>query len=296
MRLKTIRFRRAICTPAPAESAVRTLFLLLVLVAAACSEAPDTTSAAASNAPIQVVVTLPPLAWVVTRAVGTDLAEVSVLLPEGASPHGWEPSPSDILTLRDADLVLVAGAEDLRQVQSAQLPESCAVMSLDDDAHDHVGDAHAHAHSTHPWLNREKMTRFYLAVGLELGLIPEPDIEVVFMSQLLDLEPNGPLLVLSGHNAWSGFFEPMTGDVLALRHDHHDEPSPATLARVRKRALDAENVLIVFEPGVDDPWLRDLAEEVGAATVTLDPVGTRDWLGDMHKRYDAVIAALESLE
>ncbi|MCY3834572.1 MAG: metal ABC transporter substrate-binding protein [Chloroflexi bacterium] len=46
----------------------------------------------------------------VARNVAGDLAEVSSLVPVGADQHGFVPSPSDLTTVANADLVLINGA------------------------------------------------------------------------------------------------------------------------------------------------------------------------------------------
>ena len=45
------------------------------------------------------------------RAVGGDRAEVHAMLRPGADPHGYEPRPSDVRALAEADLVVRAGGE-----------------------------------------------------------------------------------------------------------------------------------------------------------------------------------------
>jgi len=237
-----------------------------------------------------VVVTLPPLAWAaeMLRVNGIE-PEIHVLLPEGASPHGWEPSPSDAALIARADVVLTAGTEDNAAVDRLARKSGTLVVSMQDLAREgeSVGE--------HPWLKRFNMVRFVHKIQLALGfgLIPDhpdprrwPDFYGV----------NAPSLIITGHDAWDGFFEELGSEVLAVHSGHHHEASAERLASILQRAKEADLVLVVFESGVPDSWLRALAEDVGAATVTLDPVGTRDWLGDMQKRYEAVGAALESLE
>jgi len=287
--------------PRPLESAVRILLVVLVsLVSGGCGGgepgAGQETSGLAlpAEGPIRVVATLAPLAWTVEGRDFKRDVELTVLMPEGVSPHGWEPSPSDALALSKAHLILVANEEDEAAVRRMGVPEGARVLKLR---------ITKEYHGDHPWLDRTLMNILATQVGDVID-------EVVFDGcrlpasawnasyERLRNEPGliKDVLVVTSHDAWSDFFGWFVPETLAVRGHHHDEPSPSHLAEVRKRALEADKVLAVFEPGEEDVWLRALAEEVGAATVTLDPVGTRDWLGDMHKRYDAVVAALESLE
>jgi len=261
--------------------------LLLTLTAAACGRPgsePDGAAASSADAgmadsgPVKVVVTLPPLAWPAEFVLG-GRAEITVLLPAGASPHHWEPTPSDALAVAEADYVLAAGPEDRARVEPLIKDAELLVMSGDDH---------------HAWLDLWAMLRFTFRVAESVGVRLPPDSPDPRAWPHLQTLNN--LLIITGHDAWSEFFRPTTSPVMAMRASHHGEPGAARLAEIRQRAENTEYVLVVFEPGEDEPWLRALAEEVGAASVTLDPIGTRDWLGDMEKRHEAVRAALESLE
>ena len=278
-------------------SAVRILLVALVtLVLGGCGGGEPGAGQESSGStwpaegPIRVVVTLAPLAWSVECQEFSRDVEVSVLLPDGVSPHGWEPSPSDALALSKAHMILVASDEDEAIVRRMGLSAEARLVNY--------GGSEAHI-----WLDRDSFA--YLGVRVR-NEIEEPAVPPLVSAS----GPTGPAydrlraddgliagaFVVTSHDAWTGYFAPFDCEVVAVRGHHHDEPSPSHLAEVKKRALEADKVLAVFEPGEPDPWLRALAEEVGAATVTLDPVGTRDWDGDMLKRDDAVVAALESLE
>ncbi len=63
----------------------------------------------ASAAPLRVAVSIYPLAMLVSE-LGGDQVTVSTLLKPGASPHGFEPSPSQIRMLSRADLFVTVGA------------------------------------------------------------------------------------------------------------------------------------------------------------------------------------------
>ena len=62
-------------------------------------------------AQLRVVVSIEPYREAVQRLVG-DEGTVDVLLPAGASPHGFDPTPRDVVRLSDADLVVVNGVAD----------------------------------------------------------------------------------------------------------------------------------------------------------------------------------------
>ncbi|GBD20974.1 Manganese-binding lipoprotein MntA [bacterium HR28] len=96
-----------------------TIIVLLGLVAAACGRAPRptvqspvggeaVTGVAASR--LVVVASLPIFASMV-KAVGGELVEVSAVMPAGADPHTYQPTPRDVATLAEAQVVVYNGGE-----------------------------------------------------------------------------------------------------------------------------------------------------------------------------------------
>lgn len=59
---------------------------------------------------LRIVTTIMPLAEF-AGAVAGDKAEVKVLIPPGAGIHSWQPRPSDVIDVRDADLIVYIGPD-----------------------------------------------------------------------------------------------------------------------------------------------------------------------------------------
>ncbi|HRP48013.1 MAG TPA: metal ABC transporter substrate-binding protein, partial [Trueperaceae bacterium] len=102
----------------PANTAA--VWRLSRLLAAAVLLAP-----AASAAALQVTVSLPPYANIVERIGGEHLT-VSTLLPPGASPHAFDPTPSQAASLARADLIVMNGGIDawLDRLVAATAPDA----------------------------------------------------------------------------------------------------------------------------------------------------------------------------
>lgn len=146
------------------------VLLATVLVGAACGTAPEESGAdtpspdqadpepteepAAAVAELRLVATLPPLADLVAM-VGGDRVEVSSLVPAGADAHTYEPRPSDVAALADADAFVGIGL-DLNAGAVALAAENLsddailllAERHLDEDellrGHTHGEDGHTH--------------------------------------------------------------------------------------------------------------------------------------------------------
>lgn len=130
------------------------LFMILSLVLAACgvSSAPSV-----DDGKLNVVATTSIVADVVSQ-VGGEHVNVEILLPVGADPHSFEPTPQDIAKVVDADIVFANGAgleafiENLLASADAQdkiVEVSDGVLLLehpndedDDDHAEEMGDPH----------------------------------------------------------------------------------------------------------------------------------------------------------
>jgi len=91
------------------------IFFLAAWVTAACAQVSgpsggkENALAARSGPKIKVVTTIFPL-FDFARQVGGERVAVEMLLPAGAEPHTWEPSPRDIARLYDARVFIYNGA------------------------------------------------------------------------------------------------------------------------------------------------------------------------------------------
>lgn len=102
--------------------------------------------------PLTVVVTVPPLAELVRRLAPPD-ATVSILIPPGRSEHGYEMTPSEMMTLGAADVVFYVGLGLEAQVEGflkdhpapAEGVHSRQVVCFADAVNVHV-DAHGDVH------------------------------------------------------------------------------------------------------------------------------------------------------
>lgn len=84
-------------------------FLVLIMAFVSGCGAPDVTPQTVPEEKTMVVATIFPLADV-TQNIGGDRVEVITLLPGGASPHTFEPTPRQMQQVSGADVVIQVGA------------------------------------------------------------------------------------------------------------------------------------------------------------------------------------------
>jgi ABC-type Zn uptake system ZnuABC Zn-binding protein ZnuA len=82
--------------------------IVLLLAVTACTAAPQPVAPAQDGARPQVIATTT-LVGDVVRQVGGDAIDLTVLLPIGADPHSFDPTPSDVARVATADVVFVNG-------------------------------------------------------------------------------------------------------------------------------------------------------------------------------------------
>lgn len=149
--------------------------LLCALLLAACAPAapePD------PGKPHVVAAIFP--AYDFARAAAGDLAEVTLLLPPGAESHSYEPTPADILAVRDCDLFFYLGGESdawVDGILETVRPGGKVLRMMDcvelleeegDHHHDHSGGEVAEL-DEHVWTSPENAAAITRAAGEALA-------------------------------------------------------------------------------------------------------------------------------
>lgn len=273
---------------------IHVLALLLTIVGpfalAACG-------GAASGKPL-VVTSFYPLYYLTAQIAG-DRAQIRNLVPAGAEPHDWEPKASDLVNIKQASVFVYNGAgfeawvpKALDAAQSAKRVNVEATKGLPLASPPPGGESADFAADPHAWLDPSlaKALAAQIAAGLTQA---DPAGGETFAANLaaltakldaLDGEYRAGLAncarreIFTSHAAF-GYLATRYGLVqVPLEGLAPDaEPTPARLAEVTRRARDSGATTIYFETLVSPKVAETIAKEVGARTLTLDPLeGVRD--------------------
>lgn len=269
------------------------LLPILLLLAAACAAPRETTPPAGASVPVQAAASVPPLAWLVDR-VGGERVETVVLIPPGASPHAFEPSPRQVAAVVAADLFVVVGDPDFafeaRLVdrllgerenaeegrKNAEVVELAAVAAsaADDDALD-----------PHLWLVPRHLESAASAIADALSDL-DPEGEAVYRANYealeaeldtLDDELRQHLGGLAGgsfyveHPAW-GHLAAEYGLTQVALEEEGKEPRAGRLVEAIESARRDGVTLVLVQRGVAERAGRTLADEIGAEVVEVDPL------------------------
>jgi manganese/iron transport system substrate-binding protein len=104
--------------------------LMASVLLTACQEEEEVEEGETSR--VKVVVSLAIFADF-ARQVGSDRVDVSTLIPAGADPHTYEPTPGRVVRLTEADVVIVNGLELERPLEDAlkeNIPSSAVLVEL----------------------------------------------------------------------------------------------------------------------------------------------------------------------
>jgi len=112
------------------------LFTILALTLSGCSTANGAQSNDDQDGKLRVISTTSILADVVSQ-VGGDLIHLEVLLPLGADPHSFDPTPRDVAEIADAQVIFAngAGLEEFLQRLLANAQAIERVVYVSDEIH-----------------------------------------------------------------------------------------------------------------------------------------------------------------
>jgi ABC-type Zn uptake system ZnuABC Zn-binding protein ZnuA len=233
-----------------------------------------------------VATTIFPL-YDITRQLAGPAIDVRLMLPPGASPHTFDPTPSLVRVLAQAQVVFVIGhgLDDwaARLAQSAGVSRVVVVdrgVTLRREA--------GGAIDPHYWLAPANGKAIAQTVAGELeGLVPagRAGIRRALTSYLgrldaVDAEIRGILAdlpvrrIATFHDAFGYFAEAFGLEVAAVFEPYPGrEPSPRFVAEFQ-RQVRASGVRTLFaEPQLSLEPLRPLARDLGVTLSVLDPVG-----------------------
>jgi len=267
---------------------------------------------AAAMAQVHVVATIFPVADLVEQ-IGRDAVQVTTLLPAGASPHTFEPTPEQVRAVAQAAVFVEVGAgldawaEKLHAARSAPLAvvTLTAGLPLLGAVRDHSEPPGAAAHGggqrggdPHVWLDPILVRDHCVPAILRALSQVDPTRQATFQqgaSELaaaltqLDGDIRSALAAVANrnyvalHSAWRYF---------GKRYDLHEvavvesfpgkEPSAREVAALIKQARAAGVRAVLVEPQFNPRMAEQIAREVGAHLAVLDPLGGPDLPGRAH--------------
>lgn len=264
-------------------------YLVIVVLACAitaCSRQEDKQSVKAEKK-LNVVSTVAPITSMVEN-VGGDKIGLTGIIPEGLNSHTFEPVPSDVKLLAQADLLIVNGLDleiPTMNLARANMKKGAALLLLGDKTiteKEHIYDfsfpkEHGHP-NPHLWLNPQHAMRYAILIRDELIRL-DPNNKsayeansAAFLNKLeaLDLAieesvktiPESNRRLLTYHDSWPYFARRYGFRIIgAVQPSDFSDPSPREVIRLIDQ-IRKEKVPAVFGSEVfPSPVLEQIARE-----------------------------------
>ncbi len=273
------------------------LTVLIVAIAVAVLQSPGPTTS--SNDQPVVATTIFPLYDIVQNIAG-DAVNVELILPVGASPHTFEPTPSLLRDLEGASVVYAMGygADDW----SFTIAESIeAEVELVDDGivirefnveeeEDGHGDEHAHGElDPHYWLTFENAILITQTIADDLAArFPESAEAFVLNTQVYlraletarleaqrirTEEIENPYLITL-HDAWYYFAKDLGLEIVgSFEPSAGAEPTPQYLIELSEAIEQAGTTVLYTEPQLNTQSLSSFLQDNDLSIDALDPLG-----------------------
>ncbi len=298
------------------------LMVVFVLPFASCSESDG------NGRPGVVVTILPQKEFV--RQVARDKVDITVMVQPGASPHTYEPTPSQMMAVAQADVYLKVGSgvefelawmdklisqnRDMLVVDCSDgihLIEISANHEHEEESHEyennHESDDHHHPEGMDPHIWMSPKNAMMMVQNICEGLVQvDPENQSYYESnrdsyiaELTKLDQEMESGLANATNRVFMVYHPAFG---YLAHEYHlemiavedegKEPTAAGLAQLIDQAREHDIQVIFVEPQFDPDSAETIADEISGEVVLIDPLA-EDYIVNMVKIKTALIDAME---
>ncbi|CCO08030.1 metal ABC transporter substrate-binding protein [Desulforamulus hydrothermalis] len=262
------------------------------------------------------------------RQIGGDRLMVKNIVPAGAEPHDWEPSPQDVAEISQADVLILSGTgvepwadKVLSVIDQNKVAVIYAGRHIDlskgiqaaQEPHRQSQANHPHEHDQldpHVWLDplHAKTMVDNILAGLVKADEKNKDIyeanaqaykkELEQLHQEFQRELAGAQIkeFITSHDAFGYLAKRYNLTQVPVRGlTAESEPSPADMAAVVKLAREKNIKHIFFETMVSPKVSQAIAAELGGQTLVLDPLESLSEQ-DMAKGKDYLAVMRENLQ
>ena len=243
----------------------------------------------------------------IAERIGGSHVEVVVMVPPGASPHSYEPTPQQMAKVANSKVYFMVGSgveferawmgkvlQTNPQLQVVNGSENIKLMEM--QAHGHEEEEVGHEEEgmdPHVWTsitNTKEMAKSLHAAlaGSDPANAQEYKANLdAYLSELdaLDRETKASLAGAGSrefivfHPAWGYFARDYNLEQIAME-DAGKEPTPQSLAGLVQKAKEHGIKVVFVSPQFSTQSADALANEIGGSVVAIDPLA-EDYIGNM---------------
>jgi zinc transport system substrate-binding protein len=237
-----------------------------------------------------IFVSIAPLKPIVEAIVGDDFS-VEVLVPAGASPETFEPTPKQFIALNESVMVLSTGLLDFEKSILQRVHDQSKVINLSQGiatiagscSHTHHGKHCHHGVDPHIWCSPKCIDimakNTYNAI---VAMVPDKDYSTAYSTlneQIKELDSvvtklcnnsSLPYFIIY-HPALTYLARDYNLEQVAIEHEGK-EPSAKHLATIIERARRDGMKRVFYQSEFPESSVAIVAEDIGAETVEINPL------------------------
>lgn len=253
-----------------------------------------------------IFVTITPLQSLIDEITMGDF-DVEVIVPKGASPETFEPTPKQVTSFSDAEFIFSTGLIDFEQSLIKRIDGKAELVNLSKDIELIAGSCscgnhhHKHGIDPHIWTSpRALRTMITNAHDAIIAHYPDSVKYTEATERLLEriadidnycatrIEAAGVEAIMIYHPAYTYFARDYGIEQIAIENDGK-EPSLRQTTTLIERAKEHNIKSILRQPQYSEDKVRAIATDAGAEVITTDPL-SEDILGEI-KRVTEIICS-----
>lgn len=246
-----------------------------------------------------IFVTITPMQSIIKEITAGDF-DIEVIVPKGASPETFEPTPKQVTSFSDAELIFSTGLIDFEKSLVERISGDAEVVNLSNGIEliagscSHGNHQHKHGVDPHIWTSpralRTMVTNAHKAI---MAHYPDSVKYTIATEQLLKriddldsycatrIKAEGVEAMMIYHPAYTYYARDYGIEQIAIEHDGK-EPSLRQTTALIEKAKEHGVKAILRQPQYSEDKVRAIANDAGAKIITTDPLA-EDILGEIER-------------
>lgn len=246
-----------------------------------------------------IFVTITPMQSIIEEITAGDF-DIEVIVPKGASPETFEPTPKQVTSFSDAELIFSTGLIDFEQSLIERISGDAEVVKLSNGIEliagscSHGNHQHKHGVDPHIWTSpralRTMVTNAHKAI---MAHYPDSVKYTEATERLLEridaldtycatrIKAEGVEAMMIYHPAYTYYARDYGIEQIAIEHDGK-EPSLRQTTALIEKAKEHGVKAILRQPQYSEDKVRAIANDAGAEIITTDPLA-EDILGEIER-------------
>lgn len=267
-------------------------FIICVLLIVGCTTKSDSDKKT-------IFVTITPMQSIIEEITAGDF-DIEVIVPKGASPETFEPTPKQVTSFSDAELIFSTGLIDFEQSLVERIDGDAEVVNLSNGIEliagscSHGNHQHKHGVDPHIWTSpralRTMVTNAHKAI---MAHYPDSVKYTEATGRLLEridaldtycatrIKAEGVEAMMIYHPAYTYYARDYGIEQIAIEHDGK-EPSLRQTTALIEKAKEHGVKAILRQPQYSEDKVRAIANDAGAEIITTDPLA-EDILGEIER-------------